>query len=169
MKKSKGTSQKFVEQAESTKLDVYIYDKPKSGNKIKNIPNRIQGVWEKSNNAHSSPVKMWAYPNGRVPQGLDELKEVHGVWGYKPGVDPDKCEPEEMWFFPPDSKLPSFFTPKGVWTFPLIKRDVSELSPNQTAFLGLGTSTKSEKLDVGGDWRLLYTADDKKMKSRVPE
>jgi ubiquitin C len=94
-------------------------------------------------------------------------QHIHGVWGYKPGGDPD--DPNDVWFYPPDygvvdgsdssgskKPLPRFFTPRGVWTFPLVKNNVSEIAPETTGWLGLVASPKIEKLDVGGTWKMLY-------------
>lgn len=97
---------------------------------------------------------------------------IHGIWGYKPGGDPE--DPNDVWFYPPDygdgsgdgrsssnnnKPLPRYFTPRGVWTFPLIKRNASEIAPEATGWLGLGQTAKMEKLDVAGTWKMMYKQD----------
>ena len=169
----KGIRQTFFEQAETNRFNVLVYEKLKGEKKIKNVPGKIQGVWEESYNVHTSPVALWVFPNSNVPEGLNEVEEINGAWGFKPGVEPanlEDCDPDDMWFFPPDTKLPRYFTQQGVWTFPLVKRDVSMVAPNATALLDVGDYVKNEKLDVGGKWKLLYKAGDEEkgpgMKSR---
>jgi hypothetical protein len=98
-------------------------------------------------------------------------QHIHGVWGYKPGTDDAEVDPNDVWFYPPDFKtgpddrrpdakaLPRYFTVRGVWTYPLIKKNVSEIAPEMTGWLGIGETAKVEKLDVAGTWKMLYRQD----------
>ncbi|KAG7336990.1 ubiquitin [Nitzschia inconspicua] len=74
--------------------------------------------------------------------------------------------PNDVWFYPPNfnadyigsdaEKLPSYFTQRGVWTYPIVKRNVAEIAPEATGWLGMGETVKIEKLDVAGTWKMLY-------------
>lgn len=142
-----------------------VYDHAKS---IDNVPNKIQGVWQSGYQATVSPTELWIFPKEYSPPHLEGSKHIHGVWG----LAPDACEPGDplpddlstidplnFWVFPPHAAPPKFFTVRGVWTYPLIKRDISQLSPEQAGFVHIGDSVKSHKLDVGGSWKMLYRRD----------
>ena len=129
---------------------------PKEGaKKIDNVEGKIQGVWA-GEYYEASPTQVWIFDNGQEPNGLSESTHIHGSWGYKPGTDPSNCDVEDMWFFPPKSKPPSYFTPRGTWMFPLVKREISQIAPDAVGFLNIGGAAKMEKLDVQGTWKLLY-------------
>lgn len=142
-----------------------VYDHAKS---IENIPNKIQGVWQNGYQATVSPTELWIFPKELSPPHLEGSKHIHGVWG----LAPDACEPGDplpedlstidplqLWVYPPQATPPKFFTVRGVWTYPLVKGDISQLSPEQAGFVHIGDSVKSNKLDVGGSWKMLYRRD----------
>eukprot|EP00934_Nitzschia_sp_Nitz4_P003376 Nitzschia sp. Nitz4//scaffold84_size84139//66552//66946//NITZ4_005209-RA/size84139-processed-gene-0.104-mRNA-1//-1//CDS//3329559066//3366//frame0 len=88
-----------------------VYSKPTPKSKpIEKDPSVLQGVWYESSNA-VNPSSLWVFDAGKEPPKLMSSGHPFGAWGYKPGVDPKKCKPEDVWFFPPKAKLPSFFTP----------------------------------------------------------
>jgi ubiquitin C len=123
---------------------------------------RIEGVWTKPHgDVNQSPQEVWIYNKGQEPADLAGSKHVHGVWGYKPGLsDPESsCTPNEMWFYTPQEEFPSYFTPRGVWTLPLIKKDISEIAPDSAGFLSIGAGQVHDKLDVAGTWKMLYQRD----------
>lgn len=100
-----------------------------------------------------SPSEMWIFPKGQEPKDLRE-HNLHGTYGYNHGKH------ETLWFLPPGALAPSSFTPQGTWTFPVEKRDISSIEPEQAGFLKLGDRHKGrERLDVSGTWRLLYKRD----------
>ena len=143
------------------RLEVLVYDKPKTKKqKIQSNPLRIQGVWEDSELVNvASPCEVWCYKS--EPGNLAGSKHIHGKWGYKPGTveDLQKAKPEDIWFFSPKAQLPAYFTPQGTWMFPVLERDVSRFAPEESGFIDLSRSVKSHKLDVAGQWRLLYKHD----------
>jgi hypothetical protein len=169
-------SPSFTPKGWEKKQTYLVYQKPKDDNqRIAKIDNRRQGVWSKGYVAAQNPQELWVFELGELPPDLhpprdtgdtngDNQKHIHGVWGFKPGGDPDN--PNDVWFFPPkfnpdytgsDAKsLPKYFTERGVWTYPLIKRDASEIAPTATGWLGVGETVKMEKLDVAGTWKMLY-------------
>ena len=122
--------------------------------------NILSGVWTK-NHSHftASPTEVWIYERGNEPPGLEGSRHVHSVWGYKPGVDPEVATPSEFWFYTPGEEYPSYFTPRGVWTLPLIIRDVSSMKPHETGFVNVGKHVKEQKHDVEGSWKVLYQKD----------
>lgn len=94
-----------------------------------------------------------------------QSRHIYGIWGYKPGGDPN--DPCDVWFYPPEyvvaeevgdtanastksdrqiKTLPRFFTPRGYWTYPLVKNHTSEIAPEATGWLGLASSPKVSKL-----------------------
>ena len=120
----------------------------------------LKGVWTKEHSHfESSPTTVWIYDMGNEPPGLEGSRHVHSVWGYKPGVDPDSASPSEFWFYTPGESPPSYFTPRGVWTLPLIIRDVSKMKPHETGFVNVGKKVKEDKMDVEGNWKVLYQKD----------
>jgi ubiquitin C len=146
------------------RTSVYVYEKPKGNHTINNVPDRLQGVWEDGYSGSVSPTELWLFPNGQEPGNLEGSKHIHGEWGYKPGVEVDPTNDpnntqiavEDMWFFSPQAKAPSYFTKRGVWTYPLVKKDISQIAPETAGFINVGESVKSHKLDVGGTWKMLY-------------
>ena len=127
---------------------------------------RIQGVWTKLHVGHvmNDPQEVWIFPKGKEPSGLAGSKHVHGIWGYKPGVDPDnnnegEVNGEDMWFYTPGEEYPSYFTPRGVWTLPLVKRDISEIAPDTMGFVDVGKGHVHNKMDVAGTWKMMYRRD----------
>lgn len=164
-----------------SRLEVLVYHKPKKKDpEIKFVESEIQGMWADDSNVHTSPCILWAFPESSIPEGFQETEHTQGVWGYKSGVDPEdpKTTPAaDMLFLHPDSKIPKSLDRKGIWTFPLIERDISHLKDHETAFLKLGTAKPTEKMDVGGTWKLLYKNDGsdkpigpgmKSKKSKIP-
>jgi hypothetical protein len=152
-----------------------VYEKPKDDNQmIVKVDGHKQGVWAKGYVAAQNPQELWVYERGNEPPELcssrnadrnnDNPKHIHGIWGFKPDGDPNN--PNDVWFFPPKfnphylgsdaQKLPKHFTNSGIWTYPLIKRDASEIAPMATGWLGVGETVKIEKLDVAGTWKMLY-------------
>lgn len=145
-----------------SRMEVLVYHKPnKTEPKIKNIPTEIQAVWAEHTNVHISPCVLWAFPNDSIPPGLEENEHASPgqVWGYVPGTDPDNRAPEKMIFYSPTSKLPKGFERGGIWTFPLVQRDVSHLKDHETAFLNVGKTVAQEEMDISGTWKLLYKND----------
>ena len=165
-------------------LSVLVYDPPVNDvvtiAKIKNLPGRHQGIWQGKYNANTvpAPQEIWIFPNSINPfERLNMKGHIHGTWGYKPGVllrdggDKNKVEgevpkrhflqsnlkPEELWVFSPSTTtFPDYFTPQGIWTFPLVRADVGQIPEDQSGFLKVGESIKSNKLDVAGSWKMLY-------------
>lgn len=135
---------------------VSVYAKPSAKDEpIEKIPSKLQGVWAEPFNA-VNPVELWAFQKGDEPPSLLNSGHPIGAWGYKPGTDPNNCVAEDMLFLPPKAKPPKFFTAKGIWTFPVMKRDENALEEKEAGFLHVGTATKNEDMDVGGRWRMLY-------------
>jgi ubiquitin C len=161
-----------LEELSQGQLRVLVYDLT-SGGKLKNVPEKHQGVWQ-GYTASVSPTEIWIFPPGQSPL-KEGSKHIHGTWGYKPGVllkerkkhtgintDTDSflqpsIKPDDLWFFAPHVKeFPKFFTPQGVWTFPMVKTDISQIAPETAGFLKVGDSVKTHKLDVAGTWKMLY-------------
>ena len=102
----------------------------------------------------TSPSDVWIFSDSKSKKDASDLRgNVNGIYGYNHG------QKDILWFLPPNgsSNPPSSFTKLGRWTFPVQKRDDSNFEPEQAGFLGVGTHvSKTEKLDVSGQWRLLY-------------
>jgi Ubiquitin family len=177
-------SPSFTPKGWEVKQSFLVYEKPKDDSKrIANVEGRNQGIWTKGYVAAQNPQELWVFKLGEEP--TDFSSHIHGVWGYKPGGDPD--DPNDVWFYPPNfnddysgkdaERLPSYFTQQGVWTYPLVKRNVTEIAPEETGWLGVGHTVKMEKLDVGGTWKMMYkqgalkddTPKGPGMKSRSPK
>eukprot|EP00980_Cylindrotheca_fusiformis_P025861 scaffold14741_cov135-Cylindrotheca_fusiformis.AAC.11 len=147
-----------------SRLEVLVYHKPgKKDPEIKFVESEIQGIWADNSNVHTSPCVIWAFPNESVPEGFQQTEYTQGAWCYKQGVeppeDPATTQATDMLFFHPKSKVPKGLTQQGIWTFPLVERDVSHLKDHETAFLKIGKARPTEKMDVGGTWKLLYKND----------
>lgn len=149
---------------------ILVYEKKEAGTEIKNVPERKQGVWQDGYSAAVSPTELWIFLKDDAPANIEGSKHIHGVWGLDPNsLEPgtpleslDKItsmNPTDVWVFSPKAKLPKHFIPRGLWTYPIIKRDISQLNPEEAGFLHVGDSVKSHKLDVGGHWRMLYRRD----------
>lgn len=135
---------------------VNVYAKPSAKHDpIKKIAGKLQGVWAEPFNA-VNPVELWIFEKGQEPPTLEASGHPFGAWGYKPGTDPRNCAVEDMLFIPPKAKQPKFFTPKGIWSFPVMKRDENALKEDEAGFLHVGNASKNESLDVAGTWRMLY-------------
>jgi len=148
---------------EKSRHEVVVYHRPSSKTEgIKFVEGEVQGVWAENSSAHQNPCLLWAFPHESIPAGLTETEHPQGVWGYMNGIDdedPKKLQATDIYFFAPGAKLPRELNEKGLWSFPLIERDISHLKDYETAFLPIGEAKKSEKLDVGGAWKLLYKND----------
>ena len=147
---------------------VLVYELPKAKASIDNVQGKRQGVWQLGYSATVSPTELWLFRDGGEPHDVKGSKHIHGVWGLDPNaMDPGEplpddlstVEPMHMWFFPPNAKLPQYFTPRGVWTYPLVKKDITQLQPEQAGFLHVTDSVKQDKLDVAGSWKMLYRRD----------
>ncbi|KAG7359007.1 ubiquitin [Nitzschia inconspicua] len=100
----------------------------------------------------TSPSEIWVFPSTKAES--DFRGNVHGVYGYNNGKD------TALWFLPPNTPPPKSFTPQGWWTLPVQKRDFSSIEPEEAGFLNVGNKVKKiEKLDVDGQWRMLYKRD----------
>lgn len=137
-----------------------------------------QGIWKSSfGGTVPNPCEVWVFDNQHIPESLEDCNNRCGVWGYKPGSE-KSSKPEDIWFFPPvtkhnsklvaGTKLPSYFQPQGKWSFPVRKRDISSIEPNEAGFLNIGRKEKHEKLDVAGNWRLLYKRADEEDEQPEP-
>jgi ubiquitin C len=148
---------------EESRREVLVYHKPgKKDPEIKFVESEIQGIWADSSSVHTSPCVIWAFLKDSIPEGFNETEHTQGVWGYKPGVDPEDpltTQATDMLFFSPGTKLPKGLNEKGMWTFPLVERDISHLKDHETAFLKIGKARPTEEMDVGGTWKLLYKND----------
>jgi ubiquitin/uncharacterized ubiquitin-like protein YukD len=147
------------------KQSVWVYGKKE---KIEKDGARQQGVWNSAYTGNS-PEELWIFPCGQEPENIEGSDQPHGAWGYKPGVTPSNCDPEDMWFYGPNEKLPSYFTPQGVWMFPLVKLVPTLIAPDTTGFLKIGECIKVHKLDVGGTWRMLYQKDGEEKAHNIPK
>ncbi|KAG7347679.1 ubiquitin [Nitzschia inconspicua] len=157
-------SPSFTPKGWETKQSFFVYEKPKGDDKkiLANVKGRNQGVWTKGYVTAQNPQELWVFYLADAPTDLSS--HIHGVWGYKPGGNPE--DPNDVWFYPPNfnadyigsdaEKLPSYFTQRGVWTYPIVKRNVAEIAPEATGWLGMGETVKIEKLDVAGTWKMLY-------------
>ncbi len=150
---------------ERKKTPLLVYEHAKS---ITNVPGKLQGVWQCGYQATVSPTELWIFRTEDAPAGLEGSKHIHGYWGLDPdALDPgdplpddlSTIDPLRLWVYSPQATVPKFFTPRGVWTYPLIKRDISHLSPEQAGFLHVTDSVKTHKLDVPGSWKMLYRRD----------
>lgn len=103
----------------------------------------------------TTPSDVWAYPhsNNKKKDPSDFRGNAHGVYGYNNGMD------DTLWFLPPKTTIPTSFTPKGIWTLPVQRRDVSSIEDDTAGFVNIGQATKVESYDVPGTWRLLYKKD----------
>jgi ubiquitin len=100
----------------------------------------------------TSPTEIWIFPFNKSE--ADFRGNVNGIYGYNNGKD------TTLWFLPPKTPPPKSFTPQGRWTFPVQKRDFLSIEPEEAGFLNVGEKVKKiEKLDVDGQWRLLYKRD----------
>ena len=142
------------------RISVFVFAQPNNDDKkVKKLPSiKNQGIWTSEFNA-TNPIEVWTFQDADVPKKLPESIHVKGLWGYKPGADPKKLKTDDMWFVPPKAKAPKYFTPKGMWIFPLVKRDVSVIAPEGVGFLDVSEVGKNEKLDVAGTWKVLYQRD----------
>jgi len=148
---------------EDSRHEVVVYHRPtKKNDGIKFLKDQVQGVWAANSSSHQNPCLVWAFPQETIPDGIEETEHAQGVWGYMNGIDsnnPMETQATDLYLFTPNANLPREFNKKGIWSFPLIERDISHLKDYETAFLPLGDSKKSEALDVGGAWKLLYKND----------
>lgn len=160
---SPAAKKKLLKIPESSRYDIVVYHRPGSKKEgIKFVKDEVQGVWAENSSAHQNPCLLWAFPYDTLPDGLTETEHTQGIWGYMNGVDgkdPKKFQATDIFFYAPNAKLSSELNKKGLWSYPLVERDISHLKDYETAFLPIGESKKSEKLDVGGAWKLLYKND----------
>ena len=103
------------------------------------------------------------FPKGQEPVDLSrQAQKLHGLYGYNHGKH------DVLWFLPPGSSVPTSFTPQGTWTLPLEKRNISSIKPEQSGFLKMGDRHQGhERLDVSGQWRMLYKRDGEPIKIYV--
>jgi ubiquitin C len=100
----------------------------------------------------TSPSEIWVFPSDKPEE--DFRGNIHGIYGYNNG------KRNTLWFLPPKTPPPKSFTPQGRWTFPVQKRDFSSIEPEEAGFLNVGNKVKKiEKLDIDGQWRMLYKRD----------
>ena len=106
-----------------------------------------------------NPMQVWAYEEHQTPESLKRMKQQQthpiGVWGTTTTTTTTNKSLVVV-FVPPHQTPPSSFTPRGIWTFPLIPRKEHLLAEDQAGFLKVGDYvSKEDPLDVSGTWRLL--------------
>jgi ubiquitin C len=139
---------------------VRVYVKPTRSNDSKHNTSRVSPpknskmkpcYWLGEYHA-TSPTEIWIFPSDK-PES-DFRGNVNGLYGYNNGKQ------SALWFLPPKTTPPKSFHRQGRWTFPVQKRDHSSLEPEEAGFLNVANKVeKVEKLDVSGQWRLLYKRD----------
>lgn len=146
----------------------------KEDNVARDQSKEYQGMWVVEDYALEKKIfsEIWIFHDDDE-EGIDRrvLKNnpLQGKWGYRPGVNPSKAEPKDMWFFPPNSarcKIPQEmqeYNHKGTWVKPTYKRDFSQLGSNSSGFINVSGAmkiAKGGKYSVPGRWNVLGYNDD---------
>jgi uncharacterized ubiquitin-like protein YukD len=148
---------------------VLVYDKPKSGQSIKKDDAYFQGVWASRIPQQINPTELWLFDEDDEPEYLEGSTTLFGYWGFRSDLsdEHDDFKPEDLWVYPPVATIPKNFEIRGVWIYPQIKTNISHFAPGEVGFLEVAKSTKTNKLDIGGIWRVYFKKDHQKKKEAL--
>ena len=140
----------------------FVHHKPSTdGRRILRDSQKIQGVWGASNHGTESPVELWIYPQGLEPINQQGSRHMHGIWGFTNSeilLEQNTWEPAELMFLAPGDDPPtSSFIQRGVWTHPMVMRNVSKIGAKTTGFIEV-------EENAGGAWKMMYHGAEQEVK-----
>ena len=134
------------------KQSAWIY---RQGTKItKDSKKEHQGLWAVSHNVtllKPSPIEVWVFFKDKVgnidcPDEVRKDNPLQGKFAYDPSLEHRrKATPDQMWFYPPKTKVPKGIKVAGIWIKPEYKRDLSGLNGQKMGFMNITGKTPIHK------------------------